>query len=168
MLLSYLKEHYGDIASVVGLLVTFIGFIATKGNVRKAKKAAEEAKGAAREAVDRIKSQVLVNEIVTCLQLVRGIDAACRERSWKEAIDRCDQARTALSRLRDHHALGETEQESLVRAVDHLGKLMPYIQKTRNVSPEKDISPQKAYQLHTIITALGQVQGRLQSDTIGV
>ncbi len=44
---SYLVEHYGDIASVVSLFVTFVGFAATIINVRKARRVAEEAQAAA-------------------------------------------------------------------------------------------------------------------------
>ena len=79
--ISYLEEHYGDIASLVGLLVTFVGFLATIQNVKKAKLAAEEARQAAREAVSRIKSQMLISEIASCLGLVRNIDSGSRYRT---------------------------------------------------------------------------------------
>jgi hypothetical protein len=97
MRLHYLGEHYGDIASVVGLLITLVGFVVTIINVRKAKRAAEEARRAAREAVLRIGSQLLADEIGTSLQLVREIDAACRERNWTNATYRCDEIRTRLA-----------------------------------------------------------------------
>lgn len=168
MPLSYLKEHYGDIASVVGLVVTFFGFVATIGNVRKAKRAAEEARKAAREAVSRIKSQVLVTEIASCLQLVRHIDSSCRERNWSEAMKRGDEARTSLSKVRDHQVLDGAEKTSVVSAIEQIGKLLPYVQKIRNDDPERDVSSTKMMELHRIIVALGQIQGRLESQNFEV
>ena len=109
MRLAYLVEHYGDIASVVGLLVTFVGFVVTIWNVRKAKKAAEEARQAAREAVARVGTQILVNEIGIALELVRQTDAACREANWSGAIFRCDDSRARLAQLLEDRGLEGTE-----------------------------------------------------------
>ncbi len=61
-------------------------------NVRKTKKAAEEARAAAKEAVSRIGSQILANDLGTTLELLRQTDAACRERNWLDAVYRCDEA----------------------------------------------------------------------------
>lgn len=79
LLASYMWEHYGDLASVLGLLISLIGFAITLWTVRKARRAAEEAKHAAREALARIRVQVLANEIGRCLHLVGEIDSACRK-----------------------------------------------------------------------------------------
>src|SRR3954452_12284395 len=99
---SYLEEHYGDLASVAGLLISVVGFVVTIFGVWKARRAAEEARQAAREAVSRVGSQLLVIEGGVCLQAMRGLDAACRERNWTIAIHYCDEAQTGLARLREN------------------------------------------------------------------
>ena len=77
-MLAFWKEQYGNIASALGLLVSLVGFAATIGNVRKARRAAEEARQAAREAVLRIKSQLLSNEIDAAIRLIREVDKLSR------------------------------------------------------------------------------------------
>lgn len=168
MLLPYLAEHYGDIASVAGLLVTFVGFFATLNGVRKAKRAAEEARLAAREAVSRIKTQLLADEIAASLRFVREIDLSCREHRWTEAIDRCDGGRTSLARMRDDPRLADSERNAIIMAVRFIGEFIPYLQQLRKAIPPRDISSQKAKRLHEIIAALSQAQGRLQSEVLEV
>jgi len=168
MLLPYFKEHYGDIASVVGLVITLVGFIATIINVRKAKRAAEDARQAAREAVARIGSQLLVNEIGTSLQLVREVDAACRERNWMLATFRSDEARTRLATLLDNRRLSETELGAMGSILDEFGAILSDIQKLQAASESKPIAQRLAIRLHKIITTLGRIKGRLQSETLEV
>jgi uncharacterized protein involved in tolerance to divalent cations len=165
---TYLLEHYGDLASVVGLVITIGGFVATIRRVRKAIVAAEEAKQAAREAVQRIKLQVLTTEIAACLQRLRSVDSACRDRDWKEALVHCDEARTLISTFRDHHGLSEEEKQSLVVIVDQLGKLIPHIQSLRSKHPEKDLTPRRAEEVHTMITTLARLLGRHQTESLEV
>jgi hypothetical protein len=168
MQLSYLQEHYGDLASVTGLLVSFVGFVVTISNVRKAKMAAEEARRASREAVLRIKHQVLVGDVLACLLHVRKVDSACGDRSWDEALASCDEARTLLSKVSAHEALNEGEKETIAIAVEAFGLLIPYVQKIRSSESERDVSAPKRRELHTIITNLSKLQGRLESQTFEV
>ena len=100
----YLTEHYGDLASVVGLILTIVGFVATIWNVRKAKQTAEEARQAAREALSKIGSQILAIEIGTSLELVIQADAACHKKDGRSDLAR---SRTSAPRLfRDNRRLG--------------------------------------------------------------
>lgn len=166
MLLSYLQEHYGDVASVVGLLVTFVGFVATIWNVRKAKQAAEEARQAAREAVSRIGSQILANEVGSTLELVRQTDASCRERNWSGANYRCDEARFRLAQLLNHAELEASERELLHAAYEDLGEILSEIHKLQKAPKPKDASPQLGNRLHELIRVLGRIKGRLQSRVL--
>ena len=168
MLMNYVREHYGDIASVVGLVITLVGFVATIINVRKAKRAAEDARQAAREAVSRIGSQLLVNEIGTALQLVREIDAACREKHWTAATFRSDEARTRLATFLENPRLTESELVVMGSVLDEFGIVLSDIQKLQASPESKQISQRLANRLHKIITALGRIMGRLQSETLEV
>lgn len=166
MTIPYLKEHYGDLASVIGLLVTFFGFVATIRGVGKAKRAAEEAQKSAREAVLRLRSQILVDEIDVGIKLIGSIASDCRETRWKEAMEGSIEASTLLSLIQEHQALLPSEKEAVNRAVEDLGKLTPHIQSIRRKNLNIDISNQKTNQLHQIIIALGKLQGRLRNEPL--
>ncbi len=77
----YLLDHYGDVASVLGLVVTFVGFVATLKRVKQAQKSAEEAKFAAREMIVRMSAQVLIEELNSLIYVVRQLSSAYRKGS---------------------------------------------------------------------------------------
>lgn len=168
MLFLYLKEHYGDVASVGGLLVSFFGFVVTILGVSKAKKAAEDARKAAREAVSRIKSQILVGEISSCLQIFKDIDEGCTARNWNVVMEGCGKARMVLPKILVHQALDDSEKKSIRIAIDQLGNLSPYVQKIRNSEPPRDVSAPKMKEIHEMIIQFVQIQGRLESQTFEV
>lgn len=167
-MLRYLAEHYGDLASVVGLLVTFVGFAATIRKVRMAEKAAEEARSAARETLAKVGAQLLANEVGTLLQLVREIDAACRDGSWPTVTHRCDESRTRLSQLLEDQGLDPVEREVIREATDEMRVIMKEIVKIQT-NPETNEVPDKVSKiLHNLIIFLGRVKGRLQTRTLEV
>jgi hypothetical protein len=169
MLLSYLKEHYGDIASVVALLITLVGFYFTIRNTKRAKEAAEDARRAARETMARIGSQLLSNEIAASLQLVREVDAACRERSWNIAAYRCDEVRTRLARLLENPGLRSEELERINAAIADFGTILGTIPAPHEpASRTKDVPPRVTKRLHAIITDLAKIEGRIHSETLSV
>lgn len=168
MLLSYLKEHYGDLASVVGLLVSLIGFIVTIINVRKTKRAAEDARQATREAVERIGSQLLGSDISASLQLIRELDATCRKRNWEAAIDRCDEARTRLAHLSENRRLKSAERDYINSKIDEFRDLMAEIQKLQEAPMPRGIPPKTSRRLHEIITDLSRISGRIQSEIMEI
>ena len=168
MPLSYLKDHYGDLASVVGLLVTFVGFFVTIWNVRKTKQAAEEARQAAREAVSRIGSQILANEIGSALELVRQTDAACRERNWSGASYQCDEARFRLAQLLNNLELNAAERKLHRVAYEDLGETLTEVHKLQKSTKPQDSSVQLGKRLHEMIKILGQIKGRLQSKVLEI
>lgn len=57
---SAIQEHYGNIASVLGLVVSIFGFLFTLIQVRKSRTAAERAQVMAREAVERVSSRLFL------------------------------------------------------------------------------------------------------------
>jgi hypothetical protein len=166
--IEYFKEHYGDFASVIGLVVSLVGFLVTILGVRKAERSAEDARRAAREVVLKIKSHYLSNEIERSIRLFREVDKACRGRAWDEAVDRSDEARTRLAQFLNDERFADDERTMIRLAVDFLGAFLLHVQRVSLASPPKNISIPKAKQLHEIITGLSQIQGRLQSATLEV
>jgi len=165
-LLVYLREHYGDVASVLGLVVSLVGFLVTILGVRKAERAADEARQAAREGVFRVRSQLLSNEIDASIQFLLGIDRACRGLRWDEAVDRCDDARACLARIIPDERLEVAERKAVESAIAFIGGFLPYIQGIRKSIPQKEISKPKSKDLHDHITSVSRISGRLRSVTM--
>lgn len=170
-MLTYLRSNLGwlaDVASLIGLAITLIGFCVTILTVRSAKRAAEAAEQKAQEAVDRLGSQLLINQVVTTLQLVREVEAGLGERNWALSCFRCDEARTRLSELVDCIDLSEKERGDFLLASSDLGKMLTTIQKLRfgNVS---DAFPDKSLKrIHEIIMQLARTKARLQAKSMEV
>lgn len=161
MLLPYFREHYGDIASVLGLVVTFVGFAVTIHGVRRARRVAEE-------ALARIKAQLFAENVSVALQTVRQIDSACRSFRWDDVQDRCDDARVALSQLGANQRL-LADEVTLVRAtLNDLGDLLAHVQKLRKASAEKSVPPRFSRRLHNVIAMLGKAQEGRRSETLEV
>ena len=165
---KYLLDHYGDLASVVGLLVTLGGFAATIKKVRQAQKAAEDAKTAAQEALIRIKAQVLVDEVAQCLQFARTIDRSCRAHQWDDAVEACDEVRTLLAKISEHEVIKIDEKESINTFVDQFGSLIEYLVQIKKDTPDANVTKPKSRQLHALITFLGRLQGRLRTQSLEV
>lgn len=161
----YLREHYGDIASVAGLVISIVGFVVTILGVRKAGRAAEGARQAAREAVSRVRSRLSTEDLSEVITTVREADSACRNRDWGRATERCDEARTKLAMLSENEGLNRDDREAASTFSTTLGTLLHHIHSIRVSAPTKALSQQRSKQFHEIITVLSQILGRLQSKS---
>lgn len=159
---------FGDVASIAGLLIAIVGFVATIREARKAKEASEQARLAASVAVSRITSQLLVNEVGECLGLVRQATKACREGNWGVGMDQCEEAIIRFAHLIDHQKLMKTERDSMGSAIVDLRKMVHYISSLRKSNVTKDLPAQKANVFHEIILLLCRVEARLQSEAMEV
>jgi hypothetical protein len=149
-------------------MVSLVGFVATIIGVRKARHAAEDARKAAREAVSRIKTQLLSDGIEISIRSFREVDRASRKREWELAADQCDEARDRLARFLNDDRLLEHKLKIIQVSVDFLGTFLANIDKMSSASPPKALPTATSKQIHKAITGLGQIQGRLQSMTFEV
>ncbi len=172
---SYFQEHYGDLASLIGLVVSFLGFIVTIRGVKKARQAAEEAKNAAKEAVARIKAHILANDLAPCLLQIRAIDAASRKQEWGKAVASCDEVRATLSMNRGHPCLIAEERVLICAMCKDIGELLVYFQglaqseeKREGSGIKKNVGKPRLEQLHRMIMNLGGILGRLEHENFEV
>ena len=89
---SYIADHYGDLASVFGVAVSFVGFIWTILGVRKAERAAEDAKTAAQKQIGRFQGQLLLNVLTSVYQSLQEIERARSDNRWPDAQSYCARA----------------------------------------------------------------------------
>jgi len=79
---AFIREHWGDLASVVGLLITFGGFALTFYKIRNTRRIAEETR-------NRLEQNLCIADISEATAVAREIKRLQRENvSWKVIIDR--------------------------------------------------------------------------------
>ncbi len=103
---------WGDLTSVVGLLLSLVGFAVTIVQVRRAKSAAEQARQA---AIADLSSAMAVMDEIKRLQ---------RNGIWPLLPDRYSELRRRLIAIRQSHAqLTEEQRESLSVTIDRFAEL---------------------------------------------
>jgi hypothetical protein len=153
-MLHFLKQNWGNLASVVGLVVS----LAVLWVAKKAKDAAEGARSLA-----RLKS--LLEELESAGNRVQSIRAHLKDRKWDLVDLLVDQAlsacRSALKRWADH--LAESSRDNLVAACRLLRSILETCVKASTGEPSDEQwrlamnAQQEARELMS--TALGQVKG---------
>jgi uncharacterized protein (UPF0333 family) len=86
---DFLTRHWGDVASVLGLAVSLVGFSVTIVATRRSKRAAIQAKEAAEEARDKIRSFDLVSELTEAIAAMEEIKRLLRSGASGPVPDRC-------------------------------------------------------------------------------
>lgn len=152
-----------DYASLIGLVISIVGFIATLRNVQKARKAAESAKEAAREAIAKLGERIFEEEISAILTLMTDVQTACRERTWPVAQLRCGDAIVRLARFSNHPKLVGKEVDDLMLARIDLAALAGVIDQRRSGESSKYLTRQQLATLQDHISALCAIQGRMRA-----
>jgi len=156
-------DQWANAASVVGFGLTIIGFAVTLITVWRIK-------SYTRNVVNTISGHLLAVEIAILLRLISDVREAGREMLWPRAIDRSQQARLIVVKLMGHPYLLQKEKESLRAMNDDLRLVIQYIENERmkTDAPKENLSDHKKRSLDSMVTILGEIQGRLQSGTMEV
>jgi len=115
--ISDLFDQIGNAASVLGLLVSLVGFWITIRSVTTAKKAAQQAELAARQAKEKILKQGALANFSAALSVMEEVIRLHRQKAWENSLDRHSELRRMLAELKEA-AVGLTvEQQTQVQAV---------------------------------------------------
>jgi hypothetical protein len=156
-------HQWADVATVIGLAVTFIGFAITLWGLWRVR-------AATREAVGKIGAQLLSIETTVLLRLVTEARDAGRDGHWARAIDRCQQARLIAVPLAHNAHLLKVERDALRKMDADLRIVVQYIENKRLApgAPAGNLPDAKKRTLDQMVTTLGNIQGRLQSAAMEV
>jgi hypothetical protein len=94
------KNNWGDIASVIGLIITIISFIVILINVLRSRRAAEQAKIAVAQVRDDLSKVDTVAEFSTALSAMEEIRRLHRKDAWEILPDRYSSLRKSLISIR--------------------------------------------------------------------
>lgn len=93
---QFLADHWGDLASVVRLVISVVGLAITiwvsfkaKKAAETAKTAAEQARDAARQVKDRIATLDTLADASAAIAIMEEIKRLQRSGAWPIALDRC-------------------------------------------------------------------------------
>lgn len=163
-MLAYLFDHYGDLASVFGLMVALIGFRLTLRDVRKAERAAEEARKTAGEAVARLKRQAVALEIGNVIQSLKEVADYCRIKKWPDAIKQCDGLVAQVAKLSDLRRLLREDRDFLQMAVLSISDFQAYLSTSSERRPEESLPSKRLAMVSQLIATFSQIQGRIESE----
>ncbi len=115
------KGHWGDIASIAGLLVSLLGFWITISVARRSKSAAEAAKDAAVKARDAIIHSHTITHFSTAIAKLEEIKLLQRESRWRMLPDRYPIVRQMLITIRQgNQGMPQNDHATIMGTIQHL------------------------------------------------
>ncbi|HEV2200600.1 MAG TPA: hypothetical protein VGR73_12325 [Bryobacteraceae bacterium] len=111
---KFFADHWGDLASVVGLVIVIWASLS-------AKNAAEQARGAARQVKDRIATLDTLADVSAALAIMEEIKRLQRAGAWQVALDRYSTLRRHLVRIEQiNPALTGAQRQNVARSIVQL------------------------------------------------
>lgn len=111
-----IKNNIGEYASILGLLVTLIGFAITLYNVNKSKKASELSQTAVsnmRKDLARSETVIEVSSVINSLDEIRRIH---RLKNWSLLFERYTTLRRSLVSIKTNYKALTKEQKSIIQS----------------------------------------------------
>jgi hypothetical protein len=161
-------SQYGNYASVVGLIVSVLGFAFTIWQVIKSRKVAEEAKVIAREAINRISTHLFFTQVTTAIKLIQELRNFSRLKQWHRAIDRCEEVRILLADFAVDPRLLYDEQQEVSIAVDDLTLVMQHLENIIRDKKINELEPGMVITLDKLLSRLSRINGRIKVMSLEV
>jgi hypothetical protein len=110
------RTRAGDLASILGLVVSIIGFVITIYNVRRSRTAAQAAETAAREMRAKLSTQDSIVAITTAITAMNEVRRLHRDGAWTLLPDRYTVLRQSLIAIRSGAVPLSPDQLRLLQA----------------------------------------------------
>lgn len=122
--MDWLIDHWGDLASAIGLLVAVVGFSVAVVQIRRTRRAAEAAEQAVIATRDVLARNLTIADLVRASERIEEVKRLHRERQWQRALDRYHDMRVMLSDVRSRHPrLSDAQQSSIQQSIDQLATI---------------------------------------------
>ena len=150
--------HLGDWSSIIGLIVSLIGFTITIINVMLSKSAAKRAELAADKALNSMKGIEVVGSLTKAISLLEEIHRLNRTNEWQVILDRHVTFRGMVTAVKVGNPVFEEEQLArLQAAIQHSASISNKIE----MSLEKNEEPNGIAQMNKILSDQMQKLGEL-------
>jgi ERCC4-type nuclease len=148
---TFVTEHWGDIASVVGVGISLVGFGITIWGVLRSKKAAQRAEEAAHDVKTQIFRTDTIEDLAAAITTMEEIKRLHRvNNAWPILPDRYSSVRRLLISIRTFSPyISEEQKESLLASVQHFSDMEKKVEKYLANSEQQ---PPNAARLNEIVS----------------
>lgn len=143
------KNNWGDIASVIGLIITIISFIVILINVLRSKRAAEQARKAVAQVRDDLLKVDTVAEFSSALSYMEEIRRLHRKEAWEILPDRYSALKRSLISIK---GLNPDMPDKYKRAIQSAIQIFSSIEGRVETALSRKESPQDVAELNQIIS----------------
>lgn len=138
------SSEVGSAASVLGVLLSVVGFAITLRNVFVSRRAAERAEGASVETREALRFFDTIQELASTVAALEEIRRLQRERAWPALPERYSALRKSLITIRHGHPdLSEEQQTRVQRAITFLADMERRVE--RSLDDQKPIEKVAAF-----------------------
>ena len=109
--MDWLGNHWGDLVSILGLVVSVGGFSIAIAQIVRSRKAAEAAEHAALETREGLSKNLTIADLVRASERIEELKRLHRENQWALAISRYQDVRLMLRDVRAQHPKLTREQQ---------------------------------------------------------
>jgi hypothetical protein len=167
----------GNVASIVGLAVSVLGFVVTiwtvldarqqiKESAKRAEEAIAQARAEARRTIARIATQLRAADCAALRSGVEDLRQAALDSQWARAVYRCQECRVLAYRLAPDQHLTAAEASALRSAADDLQLIRRFIEKNRMEGQLGSLQERQIERLDSTIALLAQIQARLHHESL--
>ncbi len=161
------RTHSGDIASVAGVVISIVGFVATLINTSRSRSAARRAEVAANAARDRIRLFDLASDFSAAISAMDEIKRLHREGAWSILPERYSELRKLLVTVRRANpTLSQEDSVVIQTAIQHLSDIEAKVERAieektamRNVARINTVMSTQIDKLHEVLVNLRATAG---------
>ena len=134
------RYHLGDIASVLGLLITIGGFTLALWRIRKSQSASEQALEAAEGVREQILQMNAIQGVNVAIRTLEDIRRLHRLKAWPVLPDRYTSLKQELISIRGRTpSLTESQRSEIQGAIQQLSTIERQVESTMAGADEPDI-----------------------------
>ena len=122
--MDFLLSHWGNLASVIGVVVSVAGLAWAVIEARRARSAAQAAEQATLETKDNIAHHLLVIDLERAIGLIQRLKSLHRDGRWEVALEQYQVLRAMISAIARQCPASETElRERLSKATVSISEM---------------------------------------------
>jgi hypothetical protein len=153
------EKHLGDVASVVAVIVTVVGFFITIRNTMKSKTAAEKAKSAVVEMRKDLAKTNTIADISSAITAMEEIKRLHRKEEWELLPERYSSLRKLLICVKGAAAIITEERKSVIQgAIVNFSSMEKQMEK---IVAEKAMPKNRARLNETVSSEMDNLQAML-------
>lgn len=123
-------DTYGNIASIIGLLIALLGFSLTLYNVHKARWTAQKAYDTALEVKEDFNRIDTITQLSSAIAIMDEIKRLHRQKAWEILLDRYSSLRKKLITIKKTFPeLSEDYEKKITNAIIHFSTIENYVDK---------------------------------------